>query len=63
MGKANLADVAKGQQLFQQAFEIDPMFAPTCTAMATSYVYEGAAFASRPLMEAGEMADAWARRQ
>ena len=48
------ADLAQAQHFFQRAFEIDPMFAPACTAMAMSYVYEGAAYASRPLIEAGE---------
>jgi adenylate cyclase len=62
MGKANLRDLAQAQHFFQRAFEIDPMFAPACTAMAMSFVYEGAAYASRPLIEAGRMADTWARR-
>jgi len=62
MGKNNFGDFAQAQHFFQRAFEIDPMFAPTCTAMAMSYVYEGAAYASRPLIEAGNMADLWARR-
>jgi adenylate cyclase len=62
IGKNNLTDLASAQHFFQQAIKIDPMFAPACTAMAMSYVYAGAAYASCPLVEAGESADAWARR-
>jgi adenylate cyclase len=62
MGKANLADHARAQQLFQRAAEIDPTFAPACAAMAMSYITEGAAFAARPLPEALKRADIWAQR-
>jgi adenylate cyclase len=62
MGKVNLIDHARAQHLFQRAAEIDAMFAPACTAMAMSYISEGAAFAARPLPEALKRADMWARR-
>ncbi len=62
MGKANPIDHARAQHLFQRATEIDPMFAPACTAMAISYFIEGARYAARPLREAGKLTEIWARR-
>jgi adenylate cyclase len=62
MGKANSADNAWAQQLFQRAADIDPMFASTCAAMGMSHIIEGAVYAARPLQETLERADIWARR-
>jgi adenylate cyclase len=57
MGKTNLADNGRAQQLFQRAAEIDPMFASACAAMAISYLNEGSTYAARPLPEAVKLAD------
>src|SRR5262249_51215908 len=45
LGKANLAELWQAQTFFQQALTIDATFAPACAAMASSLVYEGAAYA------------------
>jgi adenylate cyclase len=47
MGKTYCAENAQAQQLFQQAVDIDPMFAPACAARAMSYTIEGVWYAAR----------------
>jgi adenylate cyclase len=62
MRKAGPLDSEQAQTFFQRAMSLDASFAPACAAMASTYLLQGAIYATRPLQDALGLASYWARR-